>query len=444
MTNTAMEEIIQQHTQAIEDVTLSVASLTQALQSEAKRATESDDLQSERTKSAEEKADAAEAAAEAAANDARDSVSTHEARKDNPHDVTAAQTGARSLADLAVYEEKDGKVEKTEDELVKKSEVGGIVTARQYTDLWDLGNGETIRLYFARNADSRSFTLSTIEGYCDSTPPSFPIYFAKVSDTNITSVSLYYCKDSISAITVKATRQSKNALGLALVGDGVSEFANDAGYLTSETDPKFAEWKNGADLDNGRIIIGNDGDGVTGSEAIVIGQKESATFQDIGMSVTGNDPVGIGNDISVEGPGVAVGACAWSRYYSVSVGAQAGRNASDSEKGGGRYAVNVGYFSNSLDYGVSVGCGATALKEGTAIGSNSYAPAGCIGLSYGPDKIMLKSTATSGLPDEDPARSLQSYLDEKASASELKSLTETVSNLSAKVDSANAALEEVV
>lgn len=358
---------------------------------------------------------------------------------------TTTGLASRSLVDLAVYEEKDGKAEKTDDAVAKKSEVGGIVTARQYTDLWDLENGETIRLYFALNEDTEEWFLSNIEGWeGKNEPPSYPVYYAGVSDTNITSVTLYYCKDSISSIILKATRQSKNALGLAFVGDGVSEFANDAGYLTSETDPKFAEWKNGADLDNGRIIIGNDGDGVTGSEAIVIGQKESATFQNIGMSVTGNDPVGIGNDISVEGPGVAVGACAWSRQYSASVGAQAGRNASDSEKGGGRYAVNVGYFSNSLDFGVSVGYGATALKEGTAIGSNSYAPAGCVGFSYGPDKIMLKSTATDGLPDEDPACSLQSYLDEKASASELKNLTDTVSALSAKVDSANAALEEVV
>lgn len=104
MTDAATEEIIQQHTQAIEDVTLSVASLTQALQSEAKRATESDDLQSGRTKSAEEKADAAEAAA----NDAKDSVSTHEARKDNPHGVTAEQLSLATVATSGKYEDLTG------------------------------------------------------------------------------------------------------------------------------------------------------------------------------------------------------------------------------------------------------------------------------------------------------------------------------------------------
>lgn len=128
MTDAATEEIIQQHTQAIEDVTLTVASLTQALQSEAKRATESDDLQSERTKSAEEKADAAEASA----NDAKDSVSTHEARNDNPHGVTAEQLSLAAVATSGKYEDLTGTptIPTALTELTN-AKTGGFITSNQ-------------------------------------------------------------------------------------------------------------------------------------------------------------------------------------------------------------------------------------------------------------------------------------------------------------------------
>lgn len=173
-------------------------------------------------------------AAGSTASKANDAIILHMIDKQNPHGVTAEQTGARSLADLAVYEEKDGKAEKTEDELVKKSEV-----THDYTDQWVFDEiGEMVQLYFTWVEDKENFWLSNFEGWDGkSAPPSFPVYYTAVSDARATSATLTCFRNGLSEepVELQARRLvNKNALGLALVGDGVSEFANDAGYLKAD------------------------------------------------------------------------------------------------------------------------------------------------------------------------------------------------------------------
>jgi hypothetical protein len=218
---------------------------------------------------------------------------------------TTTGLASRSLVDLAVYEEKDGKAEKTDDAVAKKSEVGGIVTARQYTDLWDLENGETIRLYFAWNGDRQYFTLSNIEGWdADNGEPTYPLYWASVSDVNITSVTLNHQYDSgDKSSALQATRRSKNALGLACIGDNVSEFANDAGYMKDVPDEidKTVKFMRGSLVKTEMASIGPEGVEVKSSEG------ESVAFNAGNSDVTVNVPLFLRSNVDMAGPVVSEG-----------------------------------------------------------------------------------------------------------------------------------------
>lgn len=102
------------------------------------------------------------------------------------------------------------------------------------------------------------------------------------------------------------------------------------------------------------------------------------------------------------------------------------------------------------EWNTAVGAAATVEEKdadgasvvgATALGANSYtATSGSLAVAQTPDAILLNSkTIDSGAS----AKTLQAYLNEKADATDLSTLSESVSTLSAKVDEANAALEEV-
>ena len=82
-----------------------------------------------------------------------------------------------------------------------------------------------------------------------------------------------------------------------------------------------------------------------------------------------------------------------------------------------------------------------SVVAATALGANSYtATSGSLAVVQTPDLILLNSKTTDSGAS---AKTLQSYLNEKADKTSLDNLSESVSTLSAKVDDANAALEEV-
>ena len=81
------------------------------------------------------------------------------------------------------------------------------------------------------------------------------------------------------------------------------------------------------------------------------------------------------------------------------------------------------------------------VVSATAIGANSYtATSGSLAVAQTPDAILLNSKTTDSGAS---AKTLQAYLDEKANATDLSTLSDKVLSLSSKVDDANAALEEV-
>ena len=144
------------------------------------------------------------------------------------------------------------------------------------------------------------------------------------------------------------------------------------------------------------------------------------------------------------GTSVTVGQDATATEGGYAFGGGASASASGFAFGGGASAEYAGFAfgsSASASNGYAFGGGASASAGGFAFGDYAYANGTiCVGIRATPEDFYFGSfTEDEGAS----ARSLQSYLNEKADATALSTLSESVSILSAKVDDANAALEEV-
>ena len=110
----------------------------------------------------------------------------------------------------------------------------------------------------------------------------------------------------------------------------------------------------------------------------------------------------------------------------------------------GLYALAPNEYNTAVGMEATVGekdADGASVVSATALGANSYtATSGSLAVAQTPDAILLNSKTTDSGAS---AKTLQAYLNEKADATDLSTLSKSVSTLSAKVDDANAALEEV-
>jgi predicted nucleic acid-binding Zn-ribbon protein len=200
----------------------------------------------------------------------------------------------------------------------------------------------------------------------------------------------------------------------------VSAFTNDAGYLTEhqslsdylrtsdlaakETDPKFTAWK-GTTTNS---LIAGGGNTIKDSESnhVVYGMNNEVEddYGDFGGIVIGkNNRTGYGDSV----PGIIVGSDVIMTHSGIGIG---------------KY-IRCGGVMDQNSICIGKGTSAATLKShGTGTFNIPM---------VSPEYFYFNATSDS------EARTLQSYLDEKANAS-------TVSDLAAKVDTANATLEEVV
>ena len=224
--------------------------------------------------------------------------------------------------------------------------------------------------------------------------------------------------------------------------------------LTTETDPVFTKWKGGTSVELGAnsaasgnysmalgpnsvasetesVALGYSAS-ASGIESTALGYSASASYsQSVAVgssaSASGIESTALGYSASASGiESTALGYSASASDSSVAVGSSAsasgmnsmalGSNASASDS-----SVALGY-SASASYSQSVAIGDNATLNGTsatAIGQGAYAKDNCFGVTYTPDNFFFNSKASeSGAV----ARSLQSYLDEKADVSAIPKL----------------------
>ena len=236
------------------------------------------------------------------------------------------------------------------------------------------------------------------------------------------------------------------------------------GYLTSESDPEWRAWTN-----SGNVALGQ-GAMASGKYSVAIrGTASGGTSTAVGYTskASGGVSTAVGRSADASGyfSTVVGGSADASGTYSTAVGVYStasGEFSTAVGQGARAYANNsvaIGYGAiASNSYAVAIGDGTpsepytyevvTNIVDGveevitnssvtvigyafaagihsTALGYMAYAPAYSLGLAYTPDTIYLCSSNTDNTAGS-TARSLRSYLDEKADTSDLPDVSKFI------------------
>jgi hypothetical protein len=224
---------------------------------------------------------------------------------------------------------------------------------------------------------------------------------------------------SLASLAPLSSQIATNAANIATNAASIAAHKSDAnnphkvtaaqlGALTAESDPVFAAWTNGTKIAAGKKAS-------TTTYAVAIGNEAKATQTASvalgnGATASGYSSVALGNGATASG------------YSSVALG---------SATASGQNAVALGSATASGQNAVALGLSANAEgMNSAAIGYRAYAPAYSLGLSYDPAHVYLCSTNTATAPGS-TARSLQSYLDERATTNALAAVSNAIPVISA-------------
>ena len=269
--------------------------------------------------------------------------------------------------------------------------------------------------------------------------------YAKTTDVNAADASLFAYTTGVSN-KVEAAQAAADANADAIAAE--TKAREDAGYLTAESDPEWAAWKtaetniaigvgaHAGDFDrrkqeniaptNGSIAIGQNTYASYNGPAVAIGKEAFASWYavTIGYGATNtSSSVAIGlRALAENGSSVALGTEASCRadFGGLSLGAY-----SDSS---GELPTAVGAHSFSDEQGAALGVSSYAEDTGTAIGFESYAKKKAFGTRYNPDAFYFNSLKSD---KGSTARTLQSYLDERATTNDLAAVKASVPVISA-------------
>ena len=178
--------------------------------------------------------------------------------------------------------------------------------------------------------------------------------------------------------------------------------------LTSESDPTWRAWKSGM-----KVALGFD--------AVASGGGAMA----LGFDAVASNGFSTALGASSAASGLASTALGYTSAASGTNSTALGYNSAAS----GTSSMALGYSAYaSVGNSTALGYGAYASGENsTAVGYMAYAPANSLGLAYTPDTILLCSSNTTEGADS-TARSLRSYLDEKAGTNMISASDATFSN----------------
>ena len=221
-----------------------------------------------------------------------------------------------------------------------------------------------------------------------------------------------------------------NAIPTAVSGlSDAGDYLKTADLAKKETDPSFNAWTNGNNIVAGygaepahdnpiacSVVIGREARTGDGANCVAIGYEANAYGTKtvaIGANANpqGNESISIGVSSKASGEkGIALGHDATASAYSFAVGSGA------AAKGG--YAVALGYGTTATWGSVAIG----VHRDRTGYVAASATNRTSVAFAYYPNEFWLGS-----YKDSTDARSLQSYLDERATTKDLADVKAMIS-----------------
>ena len=237
-------------------------------------------------------------------------------------------------------------------------------------------------------------------------------------------------KDNNGEYTIATTEDIPTAVAdLSDAGD----YLKTADLAAKETDPSFNAWTNGNNIVVGygaesahdnpiacSVVIGREARTGDSANCVAIGYEANAHGAKtvaIGANANpqGNESISIGVSSKASGEkGVALGHDATASAYSFAVGSGAAAN--------GGYAVALGYGTTAARGSVAIGVHRDRTGYVAASATNSTS----VAFAYYPNEFWLGS-----YKDSTDARTLQSYLDERATTNDLAAVKASIPAISA-------------